>query len=233
MAGGKHSSDSLTETAGLRKHIDLTTTSDFPKFYLLTSTRDALEDCHISICFERKCKNKRNKTILTTSPTPTLKSCLRLYCLRRLTFSFKPQQAAPSRQQQIQFVHPHRLHFLWEIFNALTNTLDSSQQHQAHTQASRHARDPQACKTFSIQLHFGKSFSLEAQLRRVLLINSTSVRVSVQNSSAAHMGEILTHFPRFLPRSLPTSENTEGESTAPLTLRPAGGAGLRAGRAGH
>lgn len=34
-------------------------------------------------------------------------------------------------------------------------------------------------------------------------------------------------------RSLPTSEITEGESTAAPTLRPADRAGLRAGTAGH
>lgn len=38
------------------------------------------------------------------------------------------------------------------------------------------------------------------------------------------MGDILVHFPYFLPRSLPTSGNTEGESTAVLTRgRTAGG----------
>lgn len=47
----------------------------------------------------------------------------------------------------------------------------------------------------------------------------------MQNSPAAHMEEILAHFPCFFSRFLPTSEITEGESVAPLTLRPADGAG--------
>lgn len=98
VARGKHCSDSLTATAGLKKYIDFTSTSDFTKFYLLTSTRDSFEDCHINICFERKCKKQTKQNNLTTSPTPTLKPCLRLYCLRGLTFSFKPQHATPSRQ---------------------------------------------------------------------------------------------------------------------------------------
>lgn len=220
--GGKHCSDSLWATAGLRKHIDFTTTSDFPKFYLLTSTREALEDCHINICFERKCRNKQNKTTLTNSPTPTRKPCLRLFCLRQLTFSFKAQQTIAN-----PVCSPTPAAFPLGNTSCIDriNTLDSSQQHGAHTQASRHARDPQAYKTPRIELHFGKSFSLEAQFWRVLLINSTPVRDSVQNSPAAHMEEILAHFPCFFSRFLPTSEITEGESVAPLTLRPADGAG--------
>lgn len=75
MARGMHCSDSLTATAGLRKHVDFTITSALPKFYLLTSTGDALEDCHINIALRGNVKNKQNATILTTSPPPTLKSC--------------------------------------------------------------------------------------------------------------------------------------------------------------
>lgn len=70
--GGKHCSDSLSASAGLRKHTDFTTTSDFPKFYLLTLTRKALEDCHINICFERKHKKEAtqdNPNKLLNPPT--------------------------------------------------------------------------------------------------------------------------------------------------------------------